>query len=376
MISDLINFQTAIHDIKKTINETNSVDHDWLVKKSDKRPKQTCSNSLESIEKSKSALINISDSKKLLNFALLYIMVDSRYLLPENVLKEVMEKQSLLELIMLNWVDLNALKMIIQNVIGIRKPDFGGFFGKFRMTNIMFLNLLKNKYPPDLLMSLGISSIPDSTLLKELEVMGTLFSSKNDVSSKNSIFKGGYFAQGDQLNGIEFNASNKNNDIEMFKNQGGKIDIGFKSNSKVLENFLSRGPNIAKISSAHQGTGFKSTLGQTYNQSTQTGRSTHHKIHHHQQHNLLNSGNQRNEFRYSKRSISDSGQITNGVQSGLLNSANQNSGSSYSKRSISGSGQMTNEVQSSSHLNKRSSISGNSAARASSSKRFITLKSK
>lgn len=73
---------------------------------------------------------------------------------------------------MTNWVDLISLQSIVNNVMLLRQPEFGGFYGNFRMTNVMFLNLIRGKLTQASLEVLGVLGVGNLAVLKEVKVIG------------------------------------------------------------------------------------------------------------------------------------------------------------------------------------------------------------
>jgi hypothetical protein len=98
-------------------------------------------------------------------------MLDQRIVLSDNIIQDFQEKRSLLELIMTNWVDLVSLQSIVHNVMLLRQPEFGGYYGIFRMTNDMFLNLLRNKLTKQSLKMLGVQGKSNNQVLKEVQII-------------------------------------------------------------------------------------------------------------------------------------------------------------------------------------------------------------
>lgn len=111
----------------------------------------------------------------MLNYLLLYTMIDTRVLLSDKIISDFHTNESLLELIMTNWMDLISLKSMIHNVMVLRQPEFGGYYGIFRMTNQMFLNVLRIKLTARTLESLDMHSRSDGEILEDMRVLAGFF---------------------------------------------------------------------------------------------------------------------------------------------------------------------------------------------------------
>lgn len=109
---------------------------------------------------------------------LLFCMLDSRVLLSDQSIWEFQKNQSLLELIMTDWVDLLSLQAIVSNVMSLRQSEFGGYYGIYRMTNDMFLNVLRSKLTGKSLKLLGLKHKTNRDSLKEMRVVSGFFEGK------------------------------------------------------------------------------------------------------------------------------------------------------------------------------------------------------
>lgn len=137
-----------------------------------------CRRSLESLIKSGESKISQEEARKLLNYLLLYSMIDTRVLLSEKIISDFHANESLLELIMTNWMDLISLKSMIHNVMVLRQPEFGGYYGGFRMTNQMFLEVLRIKLTKKTRKSLGMHLRSDRQLLEDMRILEGFFRGK------------------------------------------------------------------------------------------------------------------------------------------------------------------------------------------------------
>jgi hypothetical protein len=146
------------------------------------RPKEIqseCRQSLDSLIKSGKSKMSKEEAKKLLNYLLLFMMLDNRILLSDKIIQDFQKNESLLELIMTNWVDLISLKSIVSNVMVIRQPEFGGYYGHFRMTNLMFLDLIRNKLTEKTLKVLGIYKLTNHKVIHEMRIIAGFFNGKD-----------------------------------------------------------------------------------------------------------------------------------------------------------------------------------------------------
>lgn len=134
-----------------------------------------CRRSLDSLVKSGKSKISKEEARKLLNYLLLYTMIDTRVLLSDKIISDFHTNESLLELIMTNWMDLISLKSMIHNVMVLRQPEFGGYYGIFRMTNQMFLNVLRIKLTAQTLESLDMRSRSDGEIVEDMRVLAGFF---------------------------------------------------------------------------------------------------------------------------------------------------------------------------------------------------------
>ena len=139
---------------------------------------------------------------------------------------------------MTNWVDLSALRVIIFNVIVQKQPDFGGNYRGYRMTNRMFLEVIRGRYSPKTLKMLSLDLLSNSELLTEFKMLAAYFQRENSDRRNSSLFKGGYFLQGESLSGQTgemFNPSAKKRDTDIFKSGGNKIR--FQGNNDIIKGF-------------------------------------------------------------------------------------------------------------------------------------------
>ena len=173
----IFNNQEAIHEIKRTISSKNRVKHEHLKEaaRSKNMIETSCRPSLKHLLKSGKSKVSKEEALKLLNSMLLFSMIDSRILLSDNSIKEFQENQSLLELIMTDWVDLLSLRAIVTNVMVLRQSEFGGYYGIYRMTNDMFLNVLRSKLTKKSLKALGLNHQTNQKALNEMRVVAGFF---------------------------------------------------------------------------------------------------------------------------------------------------------------------------------------------------------
>ena len=147
------------------------MDHEWLVHKSDKRPKQKCVNNLTKLVEGNSNPISEVEASKLFNYVILYVMIDSRIIISESVVVEIKKTISLVQLVQADWLDIKSLIQIIRNVIDLKQPDYGGYFGEYRMTNLMFLDLVRERLTENAKNELGILGQTNAKLLKEMRTI-------------------------------------------------------------------------------------------------------------------------------------------------------------------------------------------------------------
>lgn len=147
------------------------MNHEWLVHKSDKRPKQKCINNLTKLVEGNSNPISEVEASKLFNYVILYVMIDSRIIISESVVVEIKKTKSLVQLVQADWLDIKSLIQIIRNVIDLKQPDYGGYFGEYRMTNLMFLDLVRERLSVNAKKELGILNHSNAKLLKEMKTI-------------------------------------------------------------------------------------------------------------------------------------------------------------------------------------------------------------
>ena len=170
------------------MNESTSVDHKWLVKNSDTRPAPKClttssqstvdcpiqnhtNNDNSYKDPQGKGTLSRSEAKKLLNSMLLYMMMDTRYILSDVALQEIMDDEALLNLIMKNWINLSSMESILRSIFQQKKPEYGGYFGDFKFGNQEFLELIKKKLLDSTNVILGIEGTADKTLLREIQLI-------------------------------------------------------------------------------------------------------------------------------------------------------------------------------------------------------------
>jgi hypothetical protein len=94
--------------------------------------------------------------------------MDSRYLLPDNLIKEIQQERALLHLIRKNWMGLDSIHALLKNVIEQKKPEYGGYFGDANLSNEEFLNFIRQRLLDDTLVNLGIFGVGNQSLINEI----------------------------------------------------------------------------------------------------------------------------------------------------------------------------------------------------------------
>ena len=95
-------------------------------------------------------------------------MMDSRYLLPDNLIKEIQQEKALLHLIQKNWMGLDSIHALLKNVIEQKKPEYGGYFGDANLTNEEFLIFIRSRLSDQTLQDLGIFGVQNQDLMNEV----------------------------------------------------------------------------------------------------------------------------------------------------------------------------------------------------------------
>lgn len=102
-------------------------------------------------------------------------MVDSRAIVDKQRLKELQNNESVKELIMRNWVDIHGVRAIVANVMNVNSSDQDQFYSQYRMTNTMFLKVLRQKYSKALLKRFGVWGKTNSEVLGQLLIISSFF---------------------------------------------------------------------------------------------------------------------------------------------------------------------------------------------------------
>lgn len=111
------------------------------------------------------------EAARLVGLSLLYVMVDSRWVIGTGTLETIWASRALKEMVMRDWVDLKGLRGVLVNIAERAPPDHDSFYGDYRMTNEMFLRVLRDKYSEDILKRLGMLNKPNRDVLEGLRVM-------------------------------------------------------------------------------------------------------------------------------------------------------------------------------------------------------------
>ena len=102
---------------------------------------------------------------------ILYTMMDSRFILPDDLIEELQNEKAFLHLIQKNWMGLDSIHALLKNVIQQKKPEYGGYYGDFNMSNDDFLNNLRQRLLDFSLQNLGILNIQNKDLLAEILII-------------------------------------------------------------------------------------------------------------------------------------------------------------------------------------------------------------
>lgn len=144
------------------------MDQQWLIQKSNKRPKLKCKDDFSKIISLNKNSISQIEAEKLLNYIILYVIVDSRTVISEELINQLKSSGYLINMLRADWLNVSGLIKIVRKVIQLRQPDFGGYFGNYRMTNAMFLNLLRERMSLKAQKRLGILGHGNRKLIREL----------------------------------------------------------------------------------------------------------------------------------------------------------------------------------------------------------------
>lgn len=102
-------------------------------------------------------------------------MVDSRQMINEPLYFEIQNDNAIKELLMKNWISFKELREIISNIVQLKITNGEGFYGNFRMTNEMFLGMLRKKYSNKLQKTIGLINKSNRKVISDLEVISTYF---------------------------------------------------------------------------------------------------------------------------------------------------------------------------------------------------------
>jgi hypothetical protein len=184
-----------------TITDDNRINHQDLLKLADNRPPLKCEEGKSNPPAPTSCLSPIvgnntlseAEARKLLNYLIVYTMMDSRYMVPDSVIREIKEEKALLHLIQKNWMGLDSIHALVKNVIQQKKPEYGGYVGDFQMTNQEFIINLRQRLLDSTLVDLGIFKVSDQELLNEImfiqqqiQLSGIHFGTPKDNIKKKS----------------------------------------------------------------------------------------------------------------------------------------------------------------------------------------------
>jgi hypothetical protein len=104
-------------------------------------------------------------------------MVDTRVVISPSLLSKIHSNESLKELLMRNWLDIKGLRQIVSNIVKMENPKEDQFYAQYRMTNAMFLKVLREKYSPKLLKDLSLHHKTNSEALGQLLIISSFFAS-------------------------------------------------------------------------------------------------------------------------------------------------------------------------------------------------------
>ena len=108
-----------------------------------------------------------------------FIHNNDKYTIPSpyNILSiltlDILSEKALIRLIMRNWVNLSSINKIVRNIMGESSVTSKSSFGKSSKTDLAFILKLRTALTPALLESLGVNSLSNKNLLKELSVINT-----------------------------------------------------------------------------------------------------------------------------------------------------------------------------------------------------------
>ena len=169
------NLQEALRKIRSTVNSDTRVDHEWLVRTSDTRPKPKC---ISTGETSKPSLPDPSEFKmtepearKLLNYMIVYTMMDTRYIIPDLAILDIQNDPTLLSLIRKNWLGFDGIFGVLKNIFEQKKPEYGGYFGDFKLENDEFLDMIKERLLNSTILKLMVFDEGNESLSQEIAII-------------------------------------------------------------------------------------------------------------------------------------------------------------------------------------------------------------
>lgn len=133
------------------------------------------------------APVSKEEAARLVNLSLLFLMVDSRRVVDKDTFHTIQTNAALRELVMRDWVDLEGLYRVLANILGRHSSDKDSFYGNFRMTNAMFLGVLRKKYSQSMLDQIGILNKSKAEVLKELRVMDEFHQRSGGKQGKRNL---------------------------------------------------------------------------------------------------------------------------------------------------------------------------------------------
>jgi hypothetical protein len=164
-----------VNQIKNNISKEDKIDHSWLVELVKKKSSIHCVDSFQKLKNSKDIPLSYKESLKLLNYALLFHMVDSRQVIEESVLKKIQGDKSILQLLMKNWLDIRGLRGIISNILMEEKEKAFEEYANYRMTNKMFLKVINDRYSEEMLKNLGVLNKMSSAIIMGLHEIAPMY---------------------------------------------------------------------------------------------------------------------------------------------------------------------------------------------------------
>lgn len=98
-------------------------------------------------------------------------MMDTRYIIPDLAILEIQNDTTLLSLIRKNWLGFDGIFGVLKNIFEQKKPEYGGYFGDFKLENDEFLEMIKERLLNSTILKLMVFDEGNESLSQEIAII-------------------------------------------------------------------------------------------------------------------------------------------------------------------------------------------------------------